>query len=111
MGTYEKRPCAKGCKKMLDPRGAHKHERTCGGESGTRKRSYKRRKPKATRRAAHPAAGYPEPRAEISPGCLFCAGASQALAKDLVVEAIRGGMALDPAVALVWRMLAASGRG
>ncbi len=47
-------------------------------------------------------------KSHISPGCLFCGGANQALAKDLVVEAIRGGMALDPAVALVRRLLAAT---
>ena len=30
----EKRPCAKGCGKMVDPRGAHKHEGTCPGVQG-----------------------------------------------------------------------------
>ena len=33
-GKMEKRACAKGCGKMLDPRGAHKHEGTCPGVQG-----------------------------------------------------------------------------
>jgi len=33
-GKMQKRPCAKGCGKMLDPRGAHKHEGTCAGGQG-----------------------------------------------------------------------------
>src|SRR3990172_8232996 len=49
-GKSEARTCAKGCGKMVDPRGAHKHEATCagpqGGSSPSRpaKRRYRRRK-------------------------------------------------------------------
>lgn len=35
-GVMAKRPCAMGCGKLLDPRGAHKHERTCDGAGGGR---------------------------------------------------------------------------
>ena len=32
-GKMATRPCAKGCGKLLDPRGAAKHDRTCAGTS------------------------------------------------------------------------------
>jgi len=32
--VMEKRACVKGCGKMLDPRGAHKHEEICAGVQG-----------------------------------------------------------------------------
>src|SRR3989304_5561766 len=56
-GKMEKRPCAKGCGKMLDPRGAHKHEGTCpGGQGGGSARSLPaRRGPQSAKRRAHSA--------------------------------------------------------
>ena len=51
-GVMEKRSCAKGCGKMLDPRGAHKHEGTCPGVQGGGQRSKPSREARAAERQA-----------------------------------------------------------
>ena len=51
----EKRACEKGCGKLLDPRGAHKHEGICpGGQGGGSSRNLPaRRGPQSAKRRAH----------------------------------------------------------
>lgn len=58
-GKMERRACAKGCGKLVDPRGAHKHEGTCAGVQGGASRSGAglpaRRGALSARRQAHSA--------------------------------------------------------
>ena len=63
-----------------------------GAGAGTKKRPRKRRAQQ------DPPAGRNDSR------CLFCSRRITGLEKDLLVEAIRGGMAFDPAIALVRRI-------
>lgn len=112
-----KRPCAKGCGKMLDPRGAHRHEGRCSGPQGggspskPAKRHYRRRKVSAhhvpERRAGRQMNS--AKRAEISAnGCQVC-GLNVA-ERELVAEGIRLGMSFDNSVAFVRHARAVGGR-
>ena len=85
--TMEKRPCAKGCGKLVDPRGAHRHEVKCSGKPGP-PAGVVRKKARAQ-----------TPRKSAAP-CFFCHSETSALARDLLGRMIRGGMAVDAAVAL-----------
>ncbi len=110
----EKRPCAKRCGKMLDPRGAHKHEAICTGPSSAAEararvgRKPRMQKPKSIRRARRHdgLARAPASPAKADP-CFFCAGTNSALAKDLVIRMIRGGMGFDAAAELAREVVGA----
>lgn len=78
----EKRPCAQGCGKLLDPRGAHKHERTCSAKSPSPKRASRRRKSTAVALRSAPAAVAPVER--VAPA------AAVRRAQDSGFDGIRG---------------------
>ena len=96
-GMLERRSCAKGCGKLVDPRGAHKHEATCGGNRAQTSAEPKTRK--STRRATTTNPTAPDVVGPVKAnGCLFCSGQNSALAKDLMGRMLRGGMGFDAAV-------------